>query len=89
MSNINRDFYIKPGATKVQPKDLPVVFYVYEKDGVSYAQLFCWPRLKNHLALSFQSKERMEQRIKDQIESVKASEERKSKSASSASSRTH
>jgi hypothetical protein len=79
MSNINREFYIKKGAMKISPKDLPVVFYVYENDGVSYAQCFVGRAKKPTWHYRFKSKERMEQRIKDQIESVKASEERKAK----------
>ena len=79
MQNITREFYIKPGAMKISPKDLPVVFYVYEKDGTSYAQCFVGRAKKPTWHYRFSNKERMEKVINDQIDSVRRHQEYKAK----------
>lgn len=79
-----REFYIKKGAMKVAPKDLPVVFYVENREDDNTARVatvmcFIGKQSKPAWHYSFACKKRMENRIKEQIESVRISEENKAK----------
>ena len=69
-----REFYIKKGAMKVAPKDLPVVFYVENDLG---CMCFIGKQSKPAWYYGFKTQEQMEKKIQDQIASVKASEKYK------------
>lgn len=71
-----REFYIKKGAMKVAPKDLPVVFYVENDLG---CMCFIGKQSKPAWYYGFKTQEQMEKKIQDQIASVQASEEYKAK----------
>lgn len=74
---MSREFYIKPGAMKVAPKDLPVVFYIYQAGKDFAAQCFVGRAQKPTWHYRFSSAEKRESYIKRQIDAVKASEARK------------
>lgn len=81
---LSREFYIPKGAMKVAPKDLPVEFYIenLEHDAtVRVARCMCFIGKQSKPAwyYGFRSHAAMEKYIKDQIDSVKASEEYKAK----------
>jgi hypothetical protein len=81
---LSREFYIKKGAMKIAPKDLPVVFYVENRENDNTARecaamCFIGKRSKPAWYYGFRSRAQMEQKIKEQIEGVQASEDRKAK----------
>jgi len=81
---LSREFYIPKGAMKIAPKDLPVVFYVENRENDNTARqcaamCFIGKRSKPAWYYGFRSQAHMEQKIKEQIEGVQASEDRKAK----------
>lgn len=82
---LSREFYIKKGAMKIAPKDLPVVFYVenreYDKTLIGHHAAMCFIGKQSKPAwyYSFRNGQQMFSKIKEQIEGVRASEERKAK----------
>lgn len=83
-TKITREFYIKKGAMKVAPKDLPVVFYIEDLEHDATARVatcmcFIGKQTKPAWYYNFRSKAEMEKHINKQIESIKANEEYKAK----------
>tara|TARA_R100001463_G_scaffold33568_1_gene74306 strand:+ start:457 stop:1032 length:576 start_codon:yes stop_codon:yes gene_type:complete len=80
---LSRDFYIPKGATKIAAKDLPVVFYAYDKNKYPSVAItaMCFIGKQNKPAwhYSFKTHAMMEKYVADQIESVRLSQERKAK----------
>jgi hypothetical protein len=74
---MSREFYIKPGAMKVAPKDLPVVFYIYQAGKDFAAQCFIGRAQKPTWHYRFLSAKDREAYIKKQIAAVQSSENRK------------
>jgi hypothetical protein len=75
---MTREFYKKKGAVKIAPKDINAEFYIYETSkGKPACQCFIGKAAKPNWHYSFQTSERMEKKIADQIESIKISNEMK------------
>ena len=78
---LTREFYIREGSQKVASKEAPVVFYLYNQrlNGEPSAQCFIGKAVKPSWAYRFKTEAAREEFMKEQIEKVKASEERKAK----------
>lgn len=79
---LSREFYIPKGATKVEHKSLPVVFYIEDRSHdntarVASAMCFIGKQSKPAWYYGFTSREHMQRHIDKQIESVQKTEERK------------
>jgi len=80
MRKMTREFYIPKGAQKVVSKEAPVEFYLYEAlDGKPCARFFTGKRAKPDWSYRFQTEAAREKLIREEIEKVKANEERKAK----------
>ena len=76
---LQRESYIRKGATKVSPKNLPVEFYIYSKGDILCAQCFVGRAQKPTWHYRFKSEAHRTRRIKEQIEAVEAKEAAKAK----------
>jgi hypothetical protein len=77
---LTREFYIKESAQKVASKEAPVVFYLYENlGGEPSAQCFIGKAAKPAWQYRFKTEAAREKLMREEIEKVKANEERKAK----------